>query len=40
MKTSLAVLTLLASTAQAGEFFDDFSQPDLATLQAQGWTHY
>jgi hypothetical protein len=37
VKALLAVLTLLASTAQAGEFFDDFSQPDLATLQAQGW---
>lgn len=36
MKALLA-LVFVAASAQAGEFFDDFEQPDLATLLAQGW---
>lgn len=31
------LLLLVATAAQAGEFFDDFSQPDLAALRASGW---
>ncbi|MFO1225483.1 hypothetical protein [Roseateles sp.] len=32
MKALLA-LVFVAASAQAGEFFDDFEQPDLATLR-------
>lgn len=33
-----ALLSLLSTAAPAQVFFDDFSQADLATLRAQGWT--
>lgn len=39
MKLAAAALTLLASPvfAAGGEFFDDFAQPDLDALRADGW---
>lgn len=38
MKFAIALLALAAGPAvAAGEFFDDFSQPDLAALRASGW---
>ncbi|MDY0745159.1 glycoside hydrolase family 16 protein [Paucibacter sp. R3-3] len=40
MKTVLAALLLVPALAAAAPeiFFDDFSQPDIAALQASGWT--
>ncbi|MBY0364888.1 MAG: glycoside hydrolase family 16 protein [Roseateles sp.] len=39
MRTGLLLLGLVALPARAagGEFFDDFSQPDLDALRASGW---
>ncbi|MFT7722955.1 MAG: glycoside hydrolase family 16 protein [Roseateles sp.] len=34
---ALAAAPALAANAAAGEFFDDFSQPDTAALRASGW---
>ncbi|MFN3303755.1 MAG: glycoside hydrolase family 16 protein [Roseateles sp.] len=38
MKPALALVAAVAAPAFAnGEFFDDFSQPDVAALRASGW---
>jgi hypothetical protein len=37
MKAALALLVVAAPAFAGGEFFDDFSQPDLDALRTSGW---